>query len=165
MFLTMEIWKSVVGYEDRYDISNLGRVKSLPRKGASGRILKPSKMDNDYLYVGLRKNGIKKSCRVHRLVLIAFRGSSPEGTEASHLDGDSINNHLSNLIWESHSNNLKRAKKGWNNHAAKLTEIDIPTIRSRIASGETQREVAKSFRVSQGAISCIIRRKTWGHIS
>lgn len=108
---TPEEWRSVVGCEGEYEVSNRGRVRSLdrvvetsrgPRK-YRGRMLKCSTARTpDYPVVNLRR-GISE--RVHNLVLEAFVGPRPDGYVACHDDGDPYNNHLSNLRWDTYSSN------------------------------------------------------------
>ena len=105
----IEIWKDIPNYEG-YQVSNLGRVKSLERIDALGRkveekILKPQ-LVRRYYRVCLCKQSIKKTYRVHRLVWEAFNGTIPEGYEINHLDERPINNRLSNLSLVTHKENV-----------------------------------------------------------
>lgn len=102
----MEIWKDVVGYEERYVVSNFGRVKSLKRTvphSHSGTrtfpetILKTNKVAFDYLQVTLYKDGKRKCRYVHNLVMEAFVGEKKLGYEVNHKDEDKSNNRLENL--------------------------------------------------------------------
>ena len=103
-----EIWRPVAGCEGQYEVSNLGRVRSLDRIGTQGtrwgrsmsvrlkgRILKPGTVAGGYQYVKIGPVG----ALVHRLVLEAFAGPCPEGMECAHDDGNPANNHASNLRW------------------------------------------------------------------
>lgn len=101
-----EIWKDIEDYEGLYQVSSLGRVKSLERfvddgKGGTrlvkGRILSPSKVRGDYLQVILCKEGKPTAFSVHRLVYEAFHGKIPEGMQVNHIDEDKSNNSLNNL--------------------------------------------------------------------
>ena len=102
----MEIWKDVVGYEGRYVVSNLGKVKSLkktvPHSHSKTRtfpevVLKPNKVAFDYLQVSLYKDGKRKCRYVHNLVMEAFVGEKKIGYEVNHKDEDKSNNRLENL--------------------------------------------------------------------
>jgi len=111
---TSETWKPVVGYEGSYEVSDQGRVRSLDRfvitrggvrKRTKGKILRTSVMNMGYLQVSL---GRAKKVTVHRLVLEAFVGPAPEGSEACHYpDPDRSNSALSNLRWRTRSDNIR----------------------------------------------------------
>lgn len=109
-----EIWKAVVGYEDSYEVSNTGKVRSLDRKNSRGfRIkgvtLRPATSGDGYLYVALSKNNHSKCIKVHRLVAKAFV-NCPEGMyEVNHKDGDKLNNSAANLEWSTRSLNVSHA--------------------------------------------------------
>ena len=101
-----EIWEWIEGYEGKYQVSNLGRVRSVDRWRANrsngyiqkGQILKAN-LDHGYERVNLYKNGKMKHCRVHRLVAQTFL-ENPFGKEqVNHIDGNKRNNRLDNLEW------------------------------------------------------------------
>lgn len=110
-----ERWRDVVGYEGYYEVSDLGRVRSLPRLAAGssgswrrlpGRILRPGiNPRTGRRVVNLRGDGMKRTHTVYRLVLTAFVGPAPVGMEACHNDGDCVNDVLSNLRWDTSSGN------------------------------------------------------------
>lgn len=102
-----EIWKDVAEYEGLYEVSNLGRVKSFPRRGTNGGIMVGGK-SRGYHSILLTKGGKCKPVKVHRLVAIAFMGKQ-EGKEVNHKDGNKINNTLENLEWCTRSENQKHA--------------------------------------------------------
>ncbi|HEX4875751.1 MAG TPA: NUMOD4 motif-containing HNH endonuclease [Chitinophagaceae bacterium] len=113
-----EIWKQINGYEGYYEVSNLGRVKSLNRvvyrglneMNISEKILNPSSLKNGYLYVSLAsQSGIKKHL-VHRLVATAFLSNSENKYCVNHIDGIKTNNVLLNLEWATHTENSAHAK-------------------------------------------------------
>lgn len=94
---TIEIWKPVEGFEGLYEVSNLGRVKSL--WFGKEKILKPAKNGSDYLLVDLYKNGKGKNFLVHRLVATAFI-PNPEGfKQINHRDEVKTNNCVENIEW------------------------------------------------------------------
>jgi hypothetical protein len=96
-----EIWKDVVGYEGYYQISNLGRVKSLPRTNSKypETILKQWYIRKGYLQCQLSVNNIKKAFYVHRLVAIAFIHNPDNLPYINHKDEIKSNNNASNLEW------------------------------------------------------------------
>lgn len=106
----IERWIAVDGYEDAYEVSDLGRVRSLNRltrhgHKRRGRVLRPIRHERGYLLVNLWRDNASRMHLVHRLVLSAFVGHAPTGAEARHLDGDAGNAALVNLSWGTHSDN------------------------------------------------------------
>lgn len=116
-----EIWKPVKGYEDCYEVSNLGRVKSLTRYVAHsrggeqilrGRILKPSLCKKGhYFSVALRKGGDSKTQYIHFLVAKHFIGKRPKGLVIDHKDNNSKNNKDKNLRYCTQRENLSSRSK------------------------------------------------------
>lgn len=98
-FFIMEIWKDVPNYEGLYQVSNLGNVKSLPKKvngkNLKEKLLTPCKNSGGYLWVKFTVNKIEKSFSVHRLVAITFLGKSD--LVVNHKDLNKLNNCLENL--------------------------------------------------------------------
>ena len=111
-----EIYKNIKGYEGKYQVSNLGNVKSLNyNRSGKERILKPSKDGGGYYKVLLAKNGINKTSRIHQLVAIAFLNHKPDGYKivVDHIDNNKLNNNTNNLQLISHRENLSKDKKGF----------------------------------------------------
>lgn len=110
----MEIWKDVVGYEGIYQVSNLGKVKSLDRvyngRNLKSKVLKLTLNIYGYLRFTARKENTIKTLFVHRLVLEAFNPIL-EKLQVNHIDGIKTNNKLENLEWVSDSENKKHAYK------------------------------------------------------
>ena len=92
-----EVWKSIPNYEGLYEVSSLGRVKSL--KFNKERILKNTIRSDGYSVVGLFKYRIKKDKKVHQLVAMAFLWHQPDGYKlvVDHINGDKYNNRVDNL--------------------------------------------------------------------
>jgi hypothetical protein len=159
-----EIWQPVEGFEGLYDVSTHGRVCR------DGRFLRPSKTRSGHLIVDLRRNNRRKMSAVHRLVLEAFVGPSPPGTEGCHRDGDPTNNHLANLRWDTRKGNEADKKRHGTDNAgerhglAKFVEEDIIRIREARLFGATQPALASVYDTSQSRISLIVSRKAWGHV-
>lgn len=94
-----EIFKPIVGYEGLYEVSNYGRVRSLPRRCTKGKVLKPGLVSGGYCGVVLSKDGKCSSLLVHRLVADAFI-PNPEGLiQINHKDENKANNCIDNLEW------------------------------------------------------------------
>ena len=110
-----ESWKPVVDFEGYYEVSNFGRIRSLPRqvmRGTTPTVTKPHIMKGTpdkggYLTVSLYGGMGRRSRRVHRIVLEAFVGKRPAGMETRHKDGNQRNNRLENLEWCTKSTNTK----------------------------------------------------------
>lgn len=112
--ITIEEWRDVKNYEGLYQVSNLGRVRSLYKFGSDGRlikgkVLKGGMYSNGYKFVCLRKESINKNHSIHRLVAKMFITSNSSNLVVNHLDGDKTNNRVDNLEWCTQSENLKHA--------------------------------------------------------
>jgi len=161
-----ERWKDIVGYEDIYQVSDQGRVKSVRRSGAKGGVLKMPPVSGGYKRVRLSKHGVVQDRLVHRLVLEAFVGPRPKNMECCHNDGDRENNRIKNLRWDTHKNNQidmvvhgNSGKSFGEDHvSAKLTEEDVKWIRQIDAP---QWRIAQCFGVDQSTISLIKTGKRW----
>lgn len=121
----LEEWRPVVGYEGAYEVSDLGRVRSLDRidsrgNRAWGRLLRADPQASGHLRVALCVEGKARRLFVHKLVLDAFVGPCPVGMETCHNDGDPTNNAVSNLRWDTKSANARdRRLHGRDEHARK----------------------------------------------
>lgn len=101
----MEIWKDIKGYEGKYQVSNLGNVKSLHDRYGKERILKPIKDKDNYFVVNLCKDGKRKTCKVHKLVAEAFIPKIPGKEFVDHINGIRNDNRIDNLRWCTHQEN------------------------------------------------------------
>lgn len=115
-----EVWKSIPGYEGVYEVSNLGRVRSLDRyvrcRGNGRRLFRgrvlSGKYDRDgYHLVSLNLEGKEFTAKAHRLVLLAFVGPCPSGHVVRHLDGDPGNNSLDNLAYGTYLDNSEDQRR------------------------------------------------------
>ena len=116
----METWKTITGYEGRYQVSDLGRIRSLTRKvnnshnggyEVSGQILKPRSDKDGYLMTDFWKNGNKTTVKIHRLVAIAFIEGFDDTKVVDHINGVRNDNRASNLRWVSQSQNLHNRRQ------------------------------------------------------
>ena len=179
-----EIWKPVKGYEGLYEVSNEGRVRSLDREvkrtsklnkpclmSLTGRLIKPRLLKRGYLAVDLYCCGNQSTHRIHRLVLEAFIGLAPDGMECCHYDDDPFNNHLSNLRWDTHQNNLIDLEKnggrakGSKIPSSLLTEAQVSKVKWALSHSFTQAEIARHYGVAHQLIHYIAINKTWRHIN
>lgn len=111
----IENWRPVKGCEDSYEVSDLGRVRSLDRivqrrdgkqRRALGRLMAIQSNRSGHKVVRLKRNGCGRNRYVHQMVLEAFVGPRPAGMDACHNDGNPSNNVVSNLRWDTTSNNI-----------------------------------------------------------
>jgi len=110
-----EEWRDCVGFEGRYQVSNLGNVRSLDRVLSDGRKRKGQMMNTrigtkGYVKVGLRDGVRQHTFNVHRLVALAFLDGVAEEKVVDHIDGNKTNNKASNLRWVSQTVNLTNRK-------------------------------------------------------
>ena len=171
--MSTEVWKSITGFEGRYEVSNHGRVRSTPKR-QPGRILKPGKQSKKYLTVALYLDVTpkqQKSFLVHKLVMAAFGTPQPtEKHQVNHKDLDKTNNHIDNLEWVTCAENIKHAAKsgcysGARNGRHRLTEAQVEECRRRLSAENRDRReasrLAAEFGVSAGHIRDIASGKYW----
>ena len=155
-----EIWKSVVSYEGKYEVSNLGDVKSC----RTNKLLCKYKQKNGYMKTTLGR----KSVYVHRLVAIAFLKNPHNKDQVNHKDCNKQNNHVNNLEWSTYRENQDHAIKnkvflfGQKHPSSKLKDHEAVKIRELYFSGQLRVfELAKKFKVSRALITLIIKNKRY----
>ena len=114
--MTEEVWRDIEGYEGLYQVSNMGRVKSLGRKDRFGRVIKerilePAVTHNGYLRVGLHVDGKRKMLRVHRLVCEAFHENPDNKSEVNHVNENKTDNRACNLEWSTRTENCNHGSR------------------------------------------------------
>lgn len=180
----VEFWKDIKGYEGHYQVSDLGRVKSLARvveirKGIFGNkkelILNTAKDRKGYLRVKLCKKSdefcSENNKIIHRLVANEFLENPLNKPQVNHKNGIKDDNRVDNLEWATGSenvihafaNNLKISQKGSEHGNSKLTEKEVLEIRA-IGRTKTLKEVAKIYNVDLSLISLILLKKAWKHL-
>ena len=154
-----EVWKDIPGYEGLYQVSNLGRVKSLVRKGKKEEIILRQVCNRGYLQVRLAKNSISKTYKVHRLVAQAFIPNPHNYPMINHKDEDKTNNCVWNLEWCNNSYNqlygtLPEKKRILNtNHPSKSVPVKQFTLEGKlIAKYPSQSEAARKTGIPQSCI-------------
>jgi hypothetical protein len=175
----MEKWKDIKNYEGLYQVSNMGRIKSLARKrnggkAGHGEIILKFGLAAGYSRVSLYRDGNQKQFSVHRLVLDAFCGES--NLQCNHRNGLKTDNRLINLEWVTPSENTKHAistglqiiMKGSQLPQSKLTESQVRRIKFIYKNTKPEinyiTKLAKALKVNHHTISDIILEKAWSHI-
>lgn len=169
----IEIWKPIPQYEEKYDVSNQGRIRSWThsRYGRlkNPRILKPQKTENGYLQIILCVNFSMKGFMVHRLVLSAFIRPPKKDEQCNHKNFKRDDNRLENLEWVTRIQNVRHAYDagrngvGEKNSQSKLCHSDILKIRDLIKRGVSQSKIADIFNIAQTQVSHINTKKQWAH--
>ncbi len=175
----VERWLPIPGWEDEYEVSDLGRVRSLERlvetsdgrlHPVRGRVLNPSRRAGGYRYVNLKRPGVCEKRSVHLLVLLAHVGPRPDGQETRHLDGNPENNRLDNLKYGTRVENAADKVRhgtlplGERCGTSVLTREEVQQARRIYASGRTLAEVARELDVGLCTIHDIISGRTWSHL-
>lgn len=168
--LPNEVWKNIVGYEGVYEISNLGRIKSLPKiKGRymqkHSHLLSPKIHRDGYLCVTLQLDKIKKHIQLQRLVALNFISNQKNLPQVNHKDGNKHNNFVDNLEWCTCKENINHAwDTGLNKHRPstrrKFTSEQIIEIR-KLYPLKSQHEIGKFFGVPHSIIGKIVRKERY----
>jgi len=155
-----EEWRPIEGYKGSYEVSSHGRVRSLDRivqragysATVAGKMMTPSPDKDGYLTVGLTKDGVQRTLKLHRLVAQSFLIKKPHKTEVDHLDGRRDSNRACNLAWVTRRENIQRAINDGKYDAAKvpsrlrrLSEEDVASIQEGRQQGRTMRQLVVEF--------------------
>lgn len=178
-----EIWKSVVGWEGLYVVSNIGNVMSLDRKSyhkklkkeisLKGKKLKPSFESGGYAQVVLCKDGKCVTKKIHRIVAITFLDNSKNLPAVNHINGDIKDNRIENLEWCTLKYNSEHSYRvlgripinGQFHSKAKLTETQVIEIRNKyIPYKYSFKKLGDEYGVDASTISLIIYGKNWKYL-
>lgn len=173
--LPHEEWRDVIGYEGFYQVSNLGRVKSL--KCNKPKILKAYFYRQDeYLAVELFIHSKQKPIKIHRLVAEAFLPNPDNKPQVNHIDGNKLNNRLTNFEWVTVGENVRHAyklglikrKSGCEHHQAKLTEEQVRYIRKVCIPGDRKfgiNALARKFVIGVQTMFRVYTRESYKDIT
>lgn len=172
----MEEWRPVVGYEGKYSVSSLGRVRSnrwetpgLPTRKPGvtrthvtpGKLLAPGLGSNGYLLVSLYLNGKLTTHPLHHVVAAAFLGPKPAGLNVLHDDDVRTNNVASNLYYGTQAQNIHDISRNGNR---RVTQDDVRHIRTQREAGVSLGVLAKQYGVSNDYIGLITRRVMYAYV-
>lgn len=161
----MKIWKDIPGWEGKYQVSNVGNVKSIPKKKkgkhgniyfTNGRILKQQTSIFGYKELTLTSEGTRRKYKVHQLVAMAFLGHKPCGHKyvVDHIDDNKQNNHILNLQILTNRQNCSKEKKGKSNHVGVcwdkmnnkwIAQIHINGINKKIGRFSCEDTASKAY--------------------
>jgi hypothetical protein len=177
----MEEWRDIRGFEGYYQVSNLGRVRSVDRivrsrwgteKPVAGHIIKCGLQPVGYLAMPMSKEGRAYRRSVHRLVAESFI-PNPEGKpQVNHKNGIKTDNRVENLEWVTGVENCRHAideklyefPKGEERVQAKLTDQAVREIRALAAKGMWHKHIAARYGVGRKAITKVVNRQRWAHV-
>jgi hypothetical protein len=173
----MEIWKDIKNYEGSYQVSNTGKIRSLPKtwvsgkgciKHHSGKVLSINNGPNGYKVVQLTRP-VRELVRVSIIVAKTFVSNPDNLPEVNHIDGDKSNNNDWNLEWTDRIGNMIHASKlnllkpvtGENHHFSKITNLEVLEIKE-LHSTQTfkLKDLAVKFNTSISTIHNVIKNKT-----
>lgn len=165
-----EQWMPVAGFESYYQVSNLGRIRTIK----TGRIRILGHNEQGYNTVSLCMDGRCRTKIVHRIVAKAFLSKEHPlaNGDVNHINGIKTDNRVENLEWTNDKLNSDHAfslglivrPKGEDCSAAKLTNSQVVAIRKRLENGCPNLTIAKEYNVSTGLICSIKKRRIWKHI-
>lgn len=170
-----EEWKVVPNSNEKYWVSNYGRVKSFVINKKDGTLLKNAVVKN-FRFVNLTFDGKHKTTFVHKLVANVWLSKpSDKHTIVTHLDRNLKNNHVSNLQWltpeEAGKRNGEFFKKIFSSkkyagerHHTKLKERDVVQLKKMLQKGVPQSKIAKLFCISEMQVTRIKRGENWGDV-
>lgn len=170
-----EIWKGIVGYENLYEVSNLGNVKSLVRSKSikENKVMKPTAHCTGYQIIGLCLNKKQTLFRLHRIVALHFCEKKDGCDIVNHKNGIKNDNRASNLEWTTVSGNtshsfrmgFQEVRRGEKSNFSVLSESDVLKIREKFKQGGyTKKQLGTLFNVSQTCIHHVVNRINWKHI-
>jgi hypothetical protein len=163
-FMKAEDWIKIKGYED-FEINRNGRIRNI--------VTHKKKLhynNGNYFKVSF---GAKKAAYLHRILAIAFIPNPENKREVNHIDGNKLNNALSNLEWATSKENIRHAFKnkliipckGTHKPSNKLTEMQVKKIRREYLFGKNgYYRLAKKYDIGITTARNIINRKKWKHI-
>lgn len=109
-FFIMEVWKEIKGYENLYEVSSYGNIRSLNAYGKGIiKYMTPLLGQRGYFYIGLWKDKVRTAYKIHRLVAVNFIENELNCPCINHKNGNKLDNNVSNLEWNTYKQNTRHA--------------------------------------------------------
>jgi hypothetical protein len=178
-----EEWRKVVGYEAQYEVSDLGRVRSIPgtvtgiaksgKRFCVHRVprIRRTQVSNGYAGLSMHRIGKYKRENVHRLVAAAFIGPCPDGYHVNHKDGDKLNNRAVNLEYVTPAENSKHAMdtgltcRGERVGNSKMKALGVIELRALYKAGITRTRLSKAYGITLSHTGLLAAGRHWGHLN
>lgn len=166
----------IAGYEGYYQVSNLGRIKSLKRTTRNGKceadkILVNTVANKGYLAVGLKKNGKSKNYLVHRIVASSFISNPQNKPQVNHKNGDKSDNRVDNLEWATQSENIRHGLDmglyNCKSRAGAHSKLNLDDVMAIMAlKGKMKlKETGNKFGISDRHVWAIQNGKRWDYFT
>lgn len=175
--------ENIVGFEGIYQISNLGRLRSLDRilsikrfnktyyPKRKGKLMSPTLNTNKYYHVKLLNGNKKQVYSLHRLVALHFLDNPNNYPIVNHIDSVKTNNRVDNLEWCTETDNRLHAREIFNDTAygelcnlSKLTEVQVREIRANGKMGMSNKQIGILYNVLHETIRNVLNGRAWRHI-
>lgn len=164
-----EEWKGMIyqgkDYSWRFEVSNTGKIRNKSNKHEYSL----HKSGIGYLQICTSIDGVRKNIKVHKAVAETFIENQFNKPFVNHIDGNKLNNNVSNLEWVTRQENVNHAKShgllkagqqfGIKNPMCKLTDEDVISIREQYEHGESAKNLAKKFNISERHTYAIIKHE------
>jgi len=171
-----EEWRDMPETNGAYQVSSLGKARSIARLDSIGRSVRGRIMRFNLVkgYDGfpISVDSKQKTMLIHQVVASVFIGPCPIGMQVNHKDGNKRNNAASNLEYVTPGNNTRHAwaiglcsAKGDRNGRSKLTPQCVLKIRAACKAGVLMTQIAKEFSIDPSTVSQIAAGKRWGHLT
>ena len=174
MSIQAEEWRPVVGFEGRYEVSSLGRIRSFAGVGRNStwgphnkpKILSSWLSGSGYPTIHLGGRRDQRKASIHTLVAEAFIPNPHQEKEVNHIDGDKLNNVVANLEWVSRKANMRHAvatglvAQGSAHHNARHTEKEAWMVVGALLCGNSYTEIEKALGVNRGLIKAIAKGRS-----